>query len=712
MLRIACLVLLILFASPSVPGAPKPTSADSPPDPIPVSYSPAGQSAFADFYIRAPRLGVAHITHPSIEDPTQRYENALLIGAGWNRFPVYWSDIESSSGQRNWESFDRIVMNDVRYGLKTDLILLNVPPYRRDGGSIANLYAPVFADGTDNPAPGKALNPANYWGDFVAEAVRRYMPGGVLAQFLGWSADQGVRVWEAWNEPDLSMFWQGTPADYARLLKVTYLVVHQVDPDGRVMTAGFAYQDPNYNDWLDRVLSIYASDPGAPASNWYMDIVALHTYVDPYRSPRMVNFAQATLARYGLTRPIWLNETGVPVWDDYPGPTWTAGLPGLRQYRRTMKEQAQYVIQSTTMAWAAGADVIFIHELYDDCAASPVGTDFPPHNGSLCRGDDINLCSGEAFGLFRNPADADCFTQHPQPGTPRPAATAYYELASIFGDRSLAYVGQIELNAWGRALVFDFAPPLTGVAYDPARIGLNDELALPGRVQERAWVMWNWSTIPYDLEIPASGSSARLYTMTDDYRLAPENGIYTITLPKVNPGNYPALSDAEIEHIDGEPYILVETVPQNWFPTEPQLTMRGVGLLTTSSPTVEPPTQAQPPTDVPAGIPTPIPTLPPTLDPALDTTPPIPRMAALPPTSPSSFVVQWSAEDESGIAQYIVWVRVDGGEWTPWLESSETSASFQGESGRTYEFSLWAVDLAGNWSTNLDLLPLAATRVE
>ncbi|MBK8024116.1 MAG: hypothetical protein IPK19_22465 [Chloroflexi bacterium] len=691
------LVLIAVFSLPS----PSPTQAQG-----------------GDLYIRAARMGLAHITHPSIEDPSERYGNALLIGAGWHRFPLYWSDIERAPNQRVWDSFDRMVREDAGYGLRTNLILLNAPAHRRDGTSIANLYAPVFADGTDTPGLGKALNPDNYWGSFVAEAVRRYMPGGILARLEGWTGGQGVRVWEAWNEPDLTMFWQNSAAEYARLLKVTYLVAHQVDPGARVMTAGFAYQFPEADNWLRKVLDVYASDSAAPANNWYMDMVALHTYVDPYRSARVVNVAQEALARYGLDRPIWLNETGVPVWDDYPGETWTLSLPGARQYRRTMREQAQYVIQSTAMGWAAGADVIFVHQLYDDCAASPVGTTFPPHNGELCFGlgeNEQNLCTGEAFGLFRNTRGAECFNQHPQPGTARPAAAAYYRMASIFGDVSFAYTGQIELNGWGRALVFDAAPPLTGVAYDPARIGQNDKLALPGAVTQRIWVMWNWATVPYDLEITAAGTSARLYTLSDDYRLGPENGVYTITLPKVDETRYPPFTSEALELIDGEPYILVEQVSPGWVPNEPALIMRGIGLLTASTPPPPPtdePTPSATETDSATSIPTPIPTSLPTIDLALDTTPPIPRMAALPEVSGATFLLAWTAEDDSGIAEYVVWVRVDGGDWQPWLQTRDEFATFTGTPGVFYEFSLWAVDLAGNWSTNLDLNPMTATRVE
>jgi hypothetical protein len=84
----------------------------------------------------------------------------------------------------------------------------------------------------------------------------------------------------------------------------------------------------------------------------------------------------------------------------------------------------------------------------------------------------------------------------------------------------------------------------------------------------------------------------------------------------------------------------------------------------------------------------------------------------LPETSPATFTVRWGGQDDSGIAGYIVWVRVDGGDWQKWLETSDVQADYDGTPGSTYEFALWAVDLAGNWSDNIDLPPQAATTVQ
>ncbi|MEP7292296.1 MAG: hypothetical protein ABI835_10955, partial [Chloroflexota bacterium] len=448
--------------------------------------------------IRSPALGINHISAPGDPIADQRYRNALLLGAGWNRWPLYWNAVETSPGGYDWSGYDPLIANDVRYGLHTDAIFLGIPSHQFEAGRMRGIYEPAFSDGTDTPG-NKTPNPNNPYAAFVYQAVMRYKPGGALAGQLGWQPDQGIRVWEAWNEPDLSMFWSGSVQDYARLLKVTYLVVRQADPLAQVMFAGLAYIDPNWNDYLARTLMIIERDPQRDAYNWYFDIAAVHSYTDAERSWSVVRWMKQVLAAYGLSRPVWLNESGVPVWDDYPGPTWTAGSPGGRQYRGTQAEQALYVIESTALAWASGADVVFLFQLYDDCGNQPSGTNFPPDSGQ----------AGDAYGMFRNDRSNACFTESPQPNTPRPAATAYYRMAQVFGGRRFSGGTRVSLNQRGTALAFDLSPTQGVASFGPVTGGALSS----GNVSERAYVLWNRSRDRLVVEVPASGQSAVLYDM-------------------------------------------------------------------------------------------------------------------------------------------------------------------------------------------------------
>ncbi len=639
---------------------------------VPLPTSAPASLISADSYIRSDRLGITFISSGNNPADAERYRNALMLGAGWNRWPLYWRQVEVNPGEFDWSAYDRVVTEDLRNGLKINAILLSMPEFYRDGDRVQGLHEPVFADGTDRPGADKSFNPDNLWAMFVFQAVQRYKPGGTLALEQNWPAGMGVSVWEAWNEPDFEPFWSASIADYARLLKVAYLAAHTADPEAQVMFGGLVYGTED--NWLARVLAIYQNDPFRAENNWYMDIVAIHNYSYPWRSGWLVRWVDSTLHAYGLTRPIWVNESGVPVWNDYPGPVW-ASTPAERQLRATTEQQAWFFIQSTTYAFAEGAEVVFFHQLYDDCGNQPPGTDFPPHNGELCSGS--NLCVGDAHGLYRNEQSSDCFKQHPFPGTPRLAARAFRLIAEVFGNGGLENP-QVE-SPDGAATVISFE-----------RTGTD----------ERVYVVWNRTFNEVTLDLPAGDGGARLYSLDGGGEIFPNgDGVYHVALSPATPDDFPFLEAGDYVAIGGPPLIIVEGVTQPF-------DIEGVQVAVSSSVDMS----YAPLTVTPGPIFTPPPR--PTVDPATDNVPPVTSMVPLPETSPATFTVLWHGQDDSGIDRYLVWVRVDGGEWQPWLETARTEADYTGASGSLYEFAAWAIDLAGNWSSNTELAVQAATRVE
>jgi hypothetical protein len=411
-----------------------------------------------------------------------------------------------------------------------------------------SLYEPVFSDGSDAPGPGKTINPGNVWARFVYAAVNRYKPGGVLAAQNGWGAGVGVRAWEMWNEPDLAMFWDDSEADYARLLKVGYLAAKHADPEARVLFGGLAYFEEDA--FLELVLRVFDGDPLAVQHGYFHDIVAVHNYHHAWHSWWYVYRTGQTLAARGLQKEIWVNETGVPVWNDYPGPVWDP----KSAWRATMPEQADYVLQNAFYAAFAGADAIFHFQLYDGCGNQPAGTDFPPHNGELCTGDGKLVtnpdvpCAGDAFGLFRNPSDAVCFRQHPQPESPRPAAQAFRILAEEFqGVQPLWRLrpgGSTPTNGPQEWIAF----------YRPA-------------TNERVIGLWARFGTDQTALVPAVGSRARVvYSDGASEVRTPVNGTYAIALPAATNQNDPF--NQSLYAIGGRTAILIEELPQvrAWLP--------------------------------------------------------------------------------------------------------------------------------------------------
>jgi hypothetical protein len=486
-----------------------------------------------DSYVRSDKLGITFISGGNIPNSPERYERALSLGAGWNRYPLYWNDVETEPGVFEWSVYDDVIANDLEYGLNTILALLGVPEFYADGNLISGVFEPVFADGSDFPEPGKAINPNNPWANYVHQSVMRYMPNGARDLEQGWN--DGIRVWEVWNEPDFEQFWTGGVIQYARLLKTAYLVIHSVDPDALVMHGGMLYPQDGRN-WLAEVLAVFEEEPFHEENNWYMDAVAIHNYGDAWRSGWLTLYVRQTLIAYGMDRPIWLTETGVPVWDDYPGPAW-ARDPLQHSTRATATQQAAFFIQSSAYAWAEGADTIFYHQLYDDCGNQPPSTDFPPHDGAVCQADDV--CYGDAFGLFRNPVGSHCFSQHPEPDTPRPVAEAYELVTRVFGSVPFSERAVIDDNRFDGAIWITFTRPAK---------------------RERIVVLWNTRQEPVEVSVPALGIAASVITFAQQKGALSEDGAYRITLPAAEIPRQRWVEPRLQIDIGGEPVILIEQV--------------------------------------------------------------------------------------------------------------------------------------------------------
>ena len=580
-----------------------------------------------------------------------RYDHGKATGATWNRWPMYWNNIEQSDNNFSWAYQDVAVANDLAQGFKLNAILLGTPAFYTtsarelrplprpvpgrllsidavQAATPVGLYEPVFSDSSDILGVGKQINSANRWARFVYTAVSRYKPGGVLAQQQGWPAGQGVTHWEMWNEPDLSSFWDGTTADYARLLQVGYLAARLADPNAQIIFGGLANDSNNANFYSD-VMAIFDANPQATTYGYYHDILATHNYLYAWRSWYHVWRAGNTLAARGLEKPIWLNESGVPVWDDYPGPVCEPTSP----YRASMSEQADFIIQSAFYATYAGADNIFFFQLYDDCGNQPGGTNFSPVTS--CTGDPALDPGGDAFGLFSNVSDpgvSGCYWEHPNGGTPRPGLTAFQLLTTHFTD----VVPLWRLRPGSNDPVNG---PQEWVAfYQPA-------------TKSRILGMWARFGEAQTAVIPttnANGTAQLLWPDGTVEMVTAVNNQFTVNLPAAT--NQNAIWDPALYPIGGRPAILIE---QDTLP--PTVSISGPSVATTE------------------------------------------------------IILSWDGQDDgSGMAGYDVWVAMDGGEFVLWLEGSGVeTAVYPSQLGHTYQFMVTGHDNAGNQASSSPITVLA-----
>lgn len=295
-------------------------------------------------------------------------DEAAELGVGWDRILFYWNEIQPT-GPDDWNTLHVLEewLDDARVEDRLVMGLLkNTPAWATDAepfsGIPRGLYLPID-------------DPENLWAGYVRKVVDYYAP-------------LGVHHWIVWNEPEIEAGvygheFSGSTRDYYQLLKVAYQVAKDEDPEAVIHLAGWSYwHDPA---WLGQFLGVATADPDGAANNYFFDIITLHIYFRVETVEELIQETWAIQRRYGVQKPIWINETNASPNLD---PLWPVERPN---FQVDLDQQAWFIVQAHALGFGANATSIGIYKLLDIL--------LPP--------------GGESFGILR------------PDGSRRPAFDAY-----------------------------------------------------------------------------------------------------------------------------------------------------------------------------------------------------------------------------------------------------------------------------------------------
>jgi hypothetical protein len=276
--------------------------------------------------------GIAPTTALTAED-FQRLARANIRTV---RIIFYWPQISTGNGTYNWLNVDGSVIHASAAGVRLIPTLLGSPRH-----AASNPLEP----------PLDSSQSRDQWQDFVRSAVERYGPGGDFWDFVdNCPPDLGhcrpdvpevpIRVWQAWNEPNLSPFWHpaASPGEYAELLELTHEAVKDVDPGATLITGGIAAGGrggPGSIPQNDFIAALYQR--GAAAD---FDGLDLHPYqATPKKVVGAVQDARAVAHAYGDdATPTWITEVG-----------WSTEGPKSEELVTTRKKQGKYLQKTMRM---------------------------------------------------------------------------------------------------------------------------------------------------------------------------------------------------------------------------------------------------------------------------------------------------------------------------------------------------------------------------
>ncbi len=167
---------------------------------------------------------------------------------------------------------------------------------------------------------------------------------GRLAGEVADHARDTIVRWEILNEPDGAWAFDGTPEQYARMLRAAHDAIGERVPAAKVVMGGvMTPQDPA---WVERVFAT----PGANAARAF-HIANLHLRGRAGIVPRQLAAWRDLLARHGFTGPVWVTEHGYPADAAYQSDPF---------FRGGETAQAAYLTESVLALAEAGAGEVFV----------------------------------------------------------------------------------------------------------------------------------------------------------------------------------------------------------------------------------------------------------------------------------------------------------------------------------------------------------------
>jgi GH35 family endo-1,4-beta-xylanase len=274
----------------------------------------------------------AQMTWLSADDVNRELDAVANTSATWFRVLIPWTQIETAKGQYNWGQTD-LVINAAR---ARNLKVLGVIAYSPDWAKAPGTY---FTAPPDNAAD---------YADFAAAVVKRY--------------GAGVSNWQLWNEPNLPLFFGGSPRNapkYTELVKAAYPAIKAAQPGGTVVLAGFS-RLPGEESPPAFLTQMYAL--GAKGT---FDAAAAHPYVfptglaaNPENGWSDVPALHDVMAANGDGgKKIWMTELGAPTSEDADGVS--------------QQEQAKQITDVLAAAAATGySGPAFIYSIRDTDTAN------------------------------------------------------------------------------------------------------------------------------------------------------------------------------------------------------------------------------------------------------------------------------------------------------------------------------------------------------
>jgi len=292
---------------------------------------------------------IAGIVHAGQTNTPEEYALLDRLGAHWLLATFYWSRIERTNNQWDFDYYDQFV--DTAKAARKKIIGIlayDVPWIHHDGKS--HDYIPP--------------DTMRFFLDYARQTA---------AHFRG-----RVDAWCIWNEPNLRQFWTGSKNEFFELTRQTADALREVDPD--VILLGGALNRGIFGFPTAYIRGLFES--GAMEK---IDALAVHPYeLNPARAAKAYARFRALAAKYDFAGRIWVTEMGYPTGGWYPTVASEKKFPA-------------YIVKTFVNLAVGGAQKIIWYQLFDPPVREKI--DSEDFFGLVRSKNDYTSKGAEAFRL-------------------------------------------------------------------------------------------------------------------------------------------------------------------------------------------------------------------------------------------------------------------------------------------------------------------------
>ena len=289
------------------------------------------------------------------------------VGIHWDRvhLPGFfsWNVTEHTKGKYDWTIVDALVKIAQEYMIN---LTPNIWPYaawdqeayshnsQREAVELGLGCGAAVPIDSSFPIPKRYGIPHDLeaYGSWLAALVERYNGNGVNDMP---GLKYPIKYWEIAGgyRAIVPFFFVGTPEEFVRLLRKSYVTIKDVDPDSKVINAGPAslakiLANPEMDLSTDPELVFFEETLKLGCGDFFDVLSIMMDGLDKNPSLKLINYYKDLLEKYGYKKPLWINELA-PHCDQ-------GNFMGYDLPYRSLEEQAANQVKHFVTAFSAGVD--------------------------------------------------------------------------------------------------------------------------------------------------------------------------------------------------------------------------------------------------------------------------------------------------------------------------------------------------------------------